>query len=291
MPQSRGIALPPEVLHYLMTHMPRDLSTQVAILDALDSYALAAQRAITVPLIREWAQSPCNGRRICQCSWRSSTSITRCCRSTVRTPGRTTSYVAAASTAATYTARIEHFAQDYRAGTFDVDAYVRFQMELLAAFPREELDAWHAEFMQRHVTTRDARAGEAAGRRPSAPRRRTRRWSPAPMPTSSPRSRERSASTTCWPSSPSSTRASSPAASSARTRTRTARCARSRNGWPRAAIRWPTPSRLFYSDSINDLPLLERVTHPVVTNGDARLQAIARERGWPTLQLFEAADA
>jgi phosphoserine phosphatase len=47
----------------------------------------------------------------------------------------------------------------------------------------------------------------------------------------------------------------------------------------------------FYSDSINDLPLLERVTYPVVTNGDARLEAIARERGWPTLRLFETAHA
>ena len=47
----------------------------------------------------------------------------------------------------------------------------------------------------------------------------------------------------------------------------------------------------FYSDSINDLPLLERVTDPVVTNGDARLHAIARERGWATLQLFEGRDA
>jgi phosphoserine phosphatase len=46
-----------------------------------------------------------------------------------------------------------------------------------------------------------------------------------------------------------------------------------------------------FSDSINDLPLLELVTYPVVTNGDARLQAIARERGWPTLQLFEDAHA
>jgi hypothetical protein len=45
----------------------------------------------------------------------------------------------------------------------------------------------------------------------------------------------------------------------------------------------------FYSDSINDLPLLEKVTHPVVTNGDARLRAVALERGWPTLQLFEPA--
>lgn len=55
---SRGITLPAEVLSYLMTHMPRDLSTQIAILDALDGYALAAKRAITVPLIREWAQTP-----------------------------------------------------------------------------------------------------------------------------------------------------------------------------------------------------------------------------------------
>ena len=55
---SRGITLPTEVLTYLMTHMPRDLSTQIAILDALDGYALAAKRAITVPLIREWAQTP-----------------------------------------------------------------------------------------------------------------------------------------------------------------------------------------------------------------------------------------
>ena len=53
---SRGFDLSAEVLGYLLTHMPRDLSTQVAILDALDAYALEAKRAITVPLVREWAQ-------------------------------------------------------------------------------------------------------------------------------------------------------------------------------------------------------------------------------------------
>lgn len=42
----------------------------------------------------------------------------------------------------------------------------------------------------------------------------------------------------------------------------------------------------FYSDSINDLPLLERATHPVATNPDDRLKAIATERGWPVLDLF-----
>ena len=43
----------------------------------------------------------------------------------------------------------------------------------------------------------------------------------------------------------------------------------------------------FYSDSINDLPLLEKVQEPVATNPDARLQAIATERGWRVLNLFE----
>jgi HAD superfamily hydrolase (TIGR01490 family) len=42
----------------------------------------------------------------------------------------------------------------------------------------------------------------------------------------------------------------------------------------------------FYSDSINDLPLLEWATHPVATNPGARLEAVASERGWPILQLF-----
>jgi HAD superfamily hydrolase (TIGR01490 family) len=41
----------------------------------------------------------------------------------------------------------------------------------------------------------------------------------------------------------------------------------------------------FYSDSINDLPLLERVTHPVAVDSDARLREIARRRGWSTLTL------
>lgn len=43
----------------------------------------------------------------------------------------------------------------------------------------------------------------------------------------------------------------------------------------------------FYSDSTNDLPLLERVTHPVATNPSPSLARIAQERGWPILRLFD----
>lgn len=44
---------------------------------------------------------------------------------------------------------------------------------------------------------------------------------------------------------------------------------------------------LFYSDSTNDLPLLEQVDTPVATNPTPALEAIARERGWRILKLFE----
>ncbi|HSI60355.1 MAG TPA: HAD family hydrolase [Ideonella sp.] len=44
---------------------------------------------------------------------------------------------------------------------------------------------------------------------------------------------------------------------------------------------------IFYSDSTNDLPLLERVDTPVATNPTPALQAIADERGWRILRLFE----
>lgn len=42
----------------------------------------------------------------------------------------------------------------------------------------------------------------------------------------------------------------------------------------------------FYSDSINDVPLMERVTHPVATNPDPRLRQIATDRAWPVIELF-----
>jgi phosphoserine phosphatase len=42
----------------------------------------------------------------------------------------------------------------------------------------------------------------------------------------------------------------------------------------------------FYSDSLNDLALLEKVNLPVATNPDARLRALAQARGWRILDLF-----
>lgn len=50
---------------------------------------------------------------------------------------------------------------------------------------------------------------------------------------------------------------------------------------------WPQVHTTFYSDSTNDLALLEKVDVPVATNPDPHLRQFARSRGWQVLDLFE----
>ena len=45
----------------------------------------------------------------------------------------------------------------------------------------------------------------------------------------------------------------------------------------------------FYSDSVNDIPLLEVVTDPIATNPDDVLLEHAEKRGWQIIKLFDNA--
>ncbi len=51
---SRGVRFDPDLVPYLLAHLPRDMRALVAALDALDAWALARKRALTVGLAREW---------------------------------------------------------------------------------------------------------------------------------------------------------------------------------------------------------------------------------------------
>lgn len=51
-------------------------------------------------------------------------------------------------------------------------------------------------------------------------------------------------------------------------------------------LAWHDAEVTFYTDSLNDLPLLENVDHPVATNPDERLRLLASQRGWRVLELF-----
>ncbi len=50
---------------------------------------------------------------------------------------------------------------------------------------------------------------------------------------------------------------------------------------------WDGTHTTFYSDSMNDVSLLEKVNVPVATNPDARLRSLAADRGWRILELFD----
>jgi HAD superfamily hydrolase (TIGR01490 family) len=57
--------------------------------------------------------------------------------------------------------------------------------------------------------------------------------------------------------------------------------------WLRAHQKnWQDVQITFYSDSINDLPLLQQAQIPVAVNPDTRLRQLATDRGWRILQLF-----
>lgn len=51
-------------------------------------------------------------------------------------------------------------------------------------------------------------------------------------------------------------------------------------------LSWDKVEATLYTDSMNDLPLLERVDHPIATNPEPRLRDIAVARGWRILDLF-----
>jgi HAD superfamily hydrolase (TIGR01490 family) len=51
-------------------------------------------------------------------------------------------------------------------------------------------------------------------------------------------------------------------------------------------LAWGDVDMTFYSDSTNDLPLLEKAHVPVATNPGPALRALAVQRGWRILDLF-----
>ena len=54
---TRGVALSDDVLPFMLRHLPRDMRTLSHALEALDAFALARKRPLTVPLVREWLNS------------------------------------------------------------------------------------------------------------------------------------------------------------------------------------------------------------------------------------------
>lgn len=182
----------------------------------------------------------------------------------------------------------ERFYRDYQAGRLDIDAFLRFALTPLAENPPERLWAWRREFMEACILPIVLPAGEQLLDEHRAQGHHlmiitaTNRFVTEPI-------AERLGVDTLL--------ATEPEWRDGRYTGRHVGTPTFQAGKVRALDEWlarqpaQPESRWFYSDSHNDLPLLERVSHPVAVDPDPILRETALERGWPVISLRDHAAA
>ena len=186
---------------------------------------------------------------------------------------------------------VEQAHVDYNAGTLDMSAFLRTVLAPLSAHPRAQLNAWRAQFVREVVEPAIRPEALALVRR------------------------HRDHGDLCCLVTATNDFVTAPIADAFGLHGLVASVAETVDGHPESAYtgrpagipsfgagkiarteawlaslgkRWDDFERSwFYSDSRNDIPLLERVTDPVATNPDATLRAHAQKAGWPILELFD----
>jgi HAD superfamily hydrolase (TIGR01490 family) len=182
-----------------------------------------------------------------------------------------------------YEARNQQFYDQYKAGTLDIREFLDFQLKPLSRHPRAQLDAWHGEFMDRKI--RPLIRGKARqlveGHRGdlSAVITATNSFVTAPI------AREFGIPHLIA-TEPEQAGGGFTGGVSGIPCFREGKVARL-EAWlaGRGAKLASFPESWFYSDSLNDLPLLERVTHPVAVDPDPTLREHAGRKGWRIISL------
>lgn len=177
------------------------------------------------------------------------------------------------------------FFQQYKAGTLDIHAFLDFQLAPLARHTRAELDAWHAEFMATRirpiitVAARERVAQHAANGDLLAIVTATNSFVTGPI------CRELGIPhlVATIPAQANGVFSGQPRGLPAFREGKVERV----EAWLESMGLWwgSFGESWFYSDSHNDLPLLEKVTHPVAVDADDTLVKIATTRGWPSISL------
>ena len=185
-----------------------------------------------------------------------------------------------------FTRKNDGFYADYQAGTLDIHDYVRFATEAFRIRPRAEAEAAHARFMQEVIwpvirpealalIKKHRDAGEQLLIITATNEFVTRPIADA-LGVDELIAVELARDAEGWYSGEISGVPS----------LREGKVERLQQWLHQRGLDWDKVETTFYSDSSNDIPLLERVNHPVATNPDAKLKAFAIARGWPILELF-----
>jgi len=179
----------------------------------------------------------------------------------------------------------ERFFADYKAGRLDIDAFLRFSLRPLRDQDLRQLHAWREEFLRSEI---DPIISEAS--RQLVEHHRAAGDLPLII-----------TATNAFVTAPIARRfgieqliATEPERLDGHYTGRVAGIPSFREGKVRRLEQWMKEQGAdlrgswFYSDSHNDLPLLERVDHPVAVDPDSSLAALARDRGWPIISLHDA---
>jgi len=186
---------------------------------------------------------------------------------------------------ASYEQRNQDFFDQYKDGTLDIYEFLDFQLAPLAQYPRAQLNAWHARFMAlkilpiitdpaRRLVAQTLQQGHlcavvtATNSFVTAPI--AREFGVAHLVATEPeetggRFTGKVSGTPCF---------------------REGKIVRVEQWLAAQGKRWKDFSgSRFYSDSHNDLPLLEKVTHPIAVRPDPSLKQTALARGWDVISL------
>lgn len=182
-----------------------------------------------------------------------------------------------------YEARNQAFYDQYKAGTLDIHEFLDFQLKPLARHPRAQLDAWHDEYMRNRIipmvaagTPRllDKHAGDvrviitATNSFVTAPI--ARHLGVDHLIATEPEQVDGAFTGRV---------SGLPSFKDGKVIRLEQWLAAQGESWASVTESW------FYSDSLNDLPLLSRVRHPVAVDPDDTLRAHAEAHGWPVISL------
>lgn len=181
--------------------------------------------------------------------------------------------------------RNNDFYEDYKAGTLDIHAFLDFQMQSLASHTRAQLEAWHEEFMVTQIRPMIKPSARELVKRHQAQGDLCALVTATNSFVTGPICREFDIAHLIatiaaheggqFTGKPRGTPAF-----------REGKIARVEDWLESMGLWWGNFDRSwFYSDSLNDLPLLSRVSDPVAVDPDSTLQAHAEAAGWAILRL------
>ena len=187
-----------------------------------------------------------------------------------------------------YEARNQQFFDDYKAGTLDIRAFLDFQLAPLSRHPRDELDAWHAEFMATRILPMIGAPARALVRRHLDEGNLCAVVTATNSFVTGPIAREFGiphliATVPAQEANEGGRFTGKPRGTPAFKEGKIERV----EVWLEAQGLWwgAFGQSWFYSDSHNDLPLMSKVTRPVAVDPDDTLREHAVRHGWPVISL------